>query len=39
VGGIDIPGLGEIDGLLGMDFLNHFRFTIDQEDQVMLLTR
>ena len=39
VGGIDIPGLGAIDGLLGMDFLNHFRFTIDQEDQVMLLTR
>lgn len=39
VGGIDIPGLVNIDGLLGMDFLNHFRFTIDQEDQVMLLTR
>jgi clan AA aspartic protease (TIGR02281 family) len=39
VGGIDIPGLGNIDGLLGMDFLNHFRFTIDQEAQVMLLMR
>jgi len=39
VGSIDIPGMGTIDGLLGMDFLNHFRFTIDQEDHVMLLTR
>jgi len=39
VGSIDIPGLGSIDGLLGMDFLDQFSFSIDQGNQVILLTR
>lgn len=39
IGSVEVPGLGDIDGLLGMNILNRFRFAIDQTEQVMLLTR
>jgi clan AA aspartic protease (TIGR02281 family) len=39
IGSVDIPGLGGIDGLLGMNVLGKFEFTIDHTDQVMVLTR
>lgn len=36
----DVPGLGsEIDGLLGMTFLRHFRLTIDPERRELTLGR
>jgi len=39
IGSVEIPGLGDIDGLLGMNVLNRFTFAIDQAERVMLLTR
>ena len=30
---------GNLDGLLGMDFLSQFKFSIDQEDRVLFLGR
>ena len=39
VGSVEIPGLGAIDGLLGMNVLGRFRFSIDQARQRMLLAR
>lgn len=39
IGSIRIPGLADIDGLLGMNVLNQFRFAIDQTRPVLLLTR
>jgi len=39
IGSVEIPGLGDIDGLLGMNVLNRFKFAIDQNRQVMLLNR
>ncbi len=32
-----IPGLDSVDGLLGMDYLSHFAFTIDDGAERLLL--
>lgn len=39
VGGIAMSGMGSVNGLLGMNFLNHFKFTLDQQQQLILLAR
>lgn len=39
VGSIQSPRLGEVDGLLGMNFLSEFKFSINQENQVIVLSR
>ena len=39
VGGIAMSGMGGVNGLLGMNFLNHFKFTLDQQQQLILLAR
>lgn len=38
VGGLDLINTSGIDGLLGMNFLKHFRFFIDQENNVLRLS-
>ena len=38
VGVLDLDGQGGIDGLLGMNFLSHFRFFIDQNETVLRLS-
>jgi len=38
VGGLDLPEMTDIDGLLGMNFLKNFRFFIDQEQGVLYLS-
>ncbi len=37
VGVMDVSHTGSIDGLLGMNFLKHFKFYIDQGDNEMHL--
>ncbi len=39
VGGIAMSGMSGVNGLLGMNFLNHFKFTLDQQQQLLLLAR
>jgi clan AA aspartic protease (TIGR02281 family) len=38
VGILDLGGQAEIDGLLGMNFLSHFRFFIDQNENMLRLS-
>ena len=38
VGVLDLGGQAGIDGLLGMNFLSHFRFFIDQNETVLRLS-
>ena len=38
IGVIDLGGQTDIDGLLGMNFLKHFRFFIDQNDSMLRLS-
>ena len=39
VGGVAINGLSGVNGLLGMNFLNKFKFTLDQRQQLILLAQ
>ena len=39
VGGVAMSGVGGVNGLLGMNFLNRFKFTLDQQQQLLLLAR
>ena len=38
IGILDLGGRSGMDGLLGMNFLNHFQFFIDQNEAVLRLT-
>lgn len=38
IGVLDLSGSSGIDGLLGMNFLRHFQFFIDQNEALLLLT-
>lgn len=38
IGVLDLGGSSDIDGLLGMNFLNHFRFFIDQNEALLRLS-
>jgi len=38
IGVLDLGGQTGIDGLLGMNFLKHFRFFIDQNDSMLRLS-
>jgi len=38
VGVLDLGGSAGVDGLLGMNFLNHFQFFIDQNNALLRLT-
>lgn len=38
VGILDLGGRSDIDGLLGMNFLSHFRFFIDQNESMLRLS-
>ena len=38
IGILDLGGRSGVDGLLGMNFLNHFQFFIDQNEAVLRLT-
>jgi clan AA aspartic protease (TIGR02281 family) len=37
VGGLDLQGQSDVDGLLGMNFLEHYRFFIDQQNNLLRL--
>ena len=39
VGSIDLSGLKGIDGLLGMNYLSHFKITVNQDKPAILLLR
>lgn len=39
VGSLRLEALDGVDGLLGMNYLNSFKFTLNQQEQVILLTR
>ena len=39
VASIDLTGLPNIDGLLGMDYLRHFGFTVDRDQKALILTK
>ena len=38
VGGLQLVNTSEVDGLLGMNFLKHFKFFIDQENNLLRLS-
>ncbi len=38
IGVLDLAGMPSVDGLLGMNFLNHFRFFIDQNEAMLHLS-
>ena len=38
IGVLDLAGMSGVDGLLGMNFLNHFRFFIDQNEALLRLS-
>jgi clan AA aspartic protease (TIGR02281 family) len=38
IAGLDMPGMDAVDGLLGMNYLERFRFYIDQEQQQLRLS-
>ena len=37
IGVLELDGQGHMDGLLGMNFLKHFRFFIDQNESMLRL--
>jgi predicted aspartyl protease len=38
IGVLDLGGSAGVDGLLGMNFLSHFRFFIDQNEAMLRLS-
>ena len=39
VGGVAMSGMGSVNGLLGMNFLDHFKLAWNQQEQLILLAR